>query len=553
MDAIPYVLQSDRPQAYQAMDAVHLRGIPPQGDRVHPASHIPPALPAKDLIASDPRPVSQASTVVANHRLLPPLVIANGCPSLSTSSGTTSSDTSHLRPRSPSIANLDSLSVVKQRLAQIQSPTKDTGMPPLTAFSRLPSPQKLKLPKQDEVTPLSAYDANNTILDYYRGNGNDDDRYASTVVPVTPQDILGQQDYGPIVNLDISQRHDAIDTAGQIYGLPPYSRQTTDVVSGPQPRSSANNADSSSHLLETINAKLEALVNQPSEKDAQSSKLLPSIRELARQLDSSRREQAAKLDTILSATTMSAVPPAHDSSAILNKLDKLIETQRNSAARSDDPEKHAQLEQLIHQQADSVRYLNELNSWLEAFVSNGTTQIQGLAANVEALCQSMGCSTSDARGLPYDGLREDIHRFILETRARDENVATIHHNMMALLNEQRQGGVNAPHDLIAGIMHQQRQDHEAMLSALVHEVSSEIRGERLRFVEAMKEATQINVQMHVDQFKRELNKEVVTMTKEVQRLHNEKKAMENQIAELFSFYSKRAPAEIDPGRLHFSR
>ncbi|KDQ27783.1 hypothetical protein PLEOSDRAFT_1096927 [Pleurotus ostreatus PC15] len=252
--------------------------------------------------------------------------------------------------------------------------------------------------------------------------------------------------------------------------------------------------------------------------------MLLSLRELAQRLDSSRREQIAKLDNILTATTSSAAAPQiQNSSTILNKLDTLIETQRNAPPQTDDPTKHAQLEQLvgllraditdrasqIHQQADSVRYLNELNSWLEAFVSNGTTQIQGLAANVEALCQSMGCSTADARGSPYDGLREDIHRFILETRTRDENVATVHHNMLALLNEQRQGNVNA-------------------------QVSSEIR-------------------VHVDQFKRELNKEVVTMTKEVQRLHNEKKAMENQIAELFSFYSKRAPAEIDPGRLHFAR
>ncbi|KAJ8696412.1 hypothetical protein PTI98_006285 [Pleurotus ostreatus] len=457
-------------------------------------------------------------------------------------------------------------------------------MPPPTAFSRLPSPQKLKVPKQDDVTPLSPYDANNNILDYYRGQGNDEDRYSSEAVLITTQDIPRQQDYVPVVDIDVPRRNSDGDAAVQISGLPPYSMRTKEIVSGSQPRTCANNADTGQHLLEAINAKLDGLFNQPSERDSQSSEMLLSLRELAQRLDSSRREQIAKLDNILTATTSSAAPQIQNSSTILNKLDTLIETQRNAPPQTDDPTKHAQLEQLvgllraditdrasqIHQQADSVRYLNELNSWLEAFVSNGTTQIQGLAANVEALCQSMGCSTADARGSPYDGLREDIHRFILETRTRDENVATIHHNMMALLNEQRQGNVNAPHDLIAGIMHQQRRDHEAMLSTLVHgmdtlsfltvveltlsaEVSSEIRGERLRFVEAMKEATQINVQMHVDQFKRELNKEVVTMTKEVQRLHNEKKAMENQIAELFSFYSKRAPAEIDPGRLHFAR
>ena len=90
------------------------------------------------------------------------------------------------------------------------------------------------------------------------------------------------------------------------------------------------------------------------------------------------------------------------------------------------------------------------------------------------------------------------------------------------------------------------------------ELSSEIRGERLRFVEAMKEATAINVQgeraytivryfkdthpdhhaVHVEQFKKELNREVMVMTREIERLHREKQAVENQIADLFAFYSK---------------
>ena len=40
----------------------------------------------------------------------------------------------------------------------------------------------------------------------------------------------------------------------------------------------------------------------------------------------------------------------------------------------------------------------------------------------------------------------------------------------------------------------QRQEQEAMLRNIAEELSNDIRGERLRFVEAMKEATAINVQ-----------------------------------------------------------
>jgi hypothetical protein len=86
-------------------------------------------------------------------------------------------------------------------------------------------------------------------------------------------------------------------------------------------------------------------------------------------------------------------------------------------------------------------------------------------------------------------------------------------------------------------------------------LTNEIRGERLRFVDAMKEATEINVQgrlypsianntlnrllAHVEQFKKELTREVLVMTQDVGRLHKERQVIEQQIADLFAFYSKQ--------------
>lgn len=49
-------------------------------------------------------------------------------------------------------------------------------------------------------------------------------------------------------------------------------------------------------------------------------------------------------------------------------------------------------------------------------------------------------------------------------------------------------------------------------------------------------------QAHVEQFKMELNKEVMGMTEEVRRLHQDKRTIENQIADLFAFYSKQKQA-----------
>jgi hypothetical protein len=49
------------------------------------------------------------------------------------------------------------------------------------------------------------------------------------------------------------------------------------------------------------------------------------------------------------------------------------------------------------------------------------------------------------------------------------------------------------------------------------ELSADIRGERLRFVEAMQSATTVNVQLHIDEFKQQLAKEVTVMLQEVGR------------------------------------
>jgi type IV secretory pathway protease TraF len=83
----------------------------------------------------------------------------------------------------------------------------------------------------------------------------------------------------------------------------------------------------------------------------------------------------------------------------------------------------------------------------------------------------------------------------------------------------------------------------------VSELSTEIKGERLRFVDAMKEATTLNVHrgyfaiplygrrlrrlaVHVEQFKSHLSREVHVMTQEVVRLQRERDLLEQRIGEL---------------------
>ena len=87
------------------------------------------------------------------------------------------------------------------------------------------------------------------------------------------------------------------------------------------------------------------------------------------------------------------------------------------------------------------------------------------------------------------------------------------------------------------------------------ELSSEIKGERIRFVEAMKEATSINVQgrfytprtavfsttliAHVENFKQSLAAEALKMSNEIGRLHQEKRAIESQVQRLLAFHDKQ--------------
>ncbi|KAF5321418.1 hypothetical protein D9619_001447 [Psilocybe cf. subviscida] len=262
-----------------------------------------------------------------------------------------------------------------------------------------------------------------------------------------------------------------------------------------------------------------------------------------------------------SASNNAEAVTAPDLQAILNKLDEIKSLFSSQQGRGDEPTtlQDSEMAQkrvetiltlvqedsnkqalLAQQQADSVRYLNELNTWLEAFVNNGTSQIQGIAMNVDRLCKELGQDDSQ------QSLVTDIRQLISGMKARDQNFAAlqaaVHSLLEVLTSTQTQRG--ADFQAIAGLIDRQRHDQEVMFRAFTAEISGEIKGERLRFVEAMKEATAINVQTHVEHFKQELGREVMAMTEEVGRLHREKQNVENQISDLFSFYTKQKQADM---------
>ncbi|OBZ70805.1 hypothetical protein A0H81_09064 [Grifola frondosa] len=270
----------------------------------------------------------------------------------------------------------------------------------------------------------------------------------------------------------------------------------------------------------------------------------------------------------------SGAPTTEQSSSVLHaKLDNLVELCQGlrgnnvgdnpSAASTGHSEEISEVLDLLkdaqvqrstqsEQQTDSVRYLNELNSWLEAFVNHGTSQIDGMAAGIQQLCRELGPipelqdPPEEGGATPAESLLTHIRRLLVENRSREEGNATLQasvNGLVAAVQEDLRRNAEARNMLIGcRLIDRQRQDQERMLRSLATELSNDIRGERLRFVEAMKEATAINVQIHVEEFKKELTREVLIMTQEVGRLQRERQGLEQQIADLFAFYAKQKQA-----------
>lgn len=77
-------------------------------------------------------------------------------------------------------------------------------------------------------------------------------------------------------------------------------------------------------------------------------------------------------------------------------------------------------------------------------MNDGTSQIQGLATNVDRLCKDLGCNTQQQQsGTPCPleddspTLLTDIRQLVLETQARDQNFASLQiavHGLLDVLN-----------------------------------------------------------------------------------------------------------------------
>lgn len=116
--------------------------------------------------------------------------------------------------------------------------------------------------------------------------------------------------------------------------------------------------------------------------------------------------------------------------------------------------------------------------------------VGGLRAEIAMLAE--GLKSSEQRSIQMQGLLAEV---VASSNQVGGSQALSKSRRSKLLHlEQKFIKICSDTDTITAILSQQKQDQESILRNIAAELSNDIRGERLRFVEAMKEATAINVQ-----------------------------------------------------------
>ncbi|KAJ7346568.1 hypothetical protein DFH08DRAFT_1080588 [Mycena albidolilacea] len=373
--------------------------------------------------------------------------------------------------KSPSIANLGRLSVVTQRRAQIEGSRYPHSTPAspsrLYRNSSVVRTRSLRVQTLSQDEP-SGRESPTSILESYGEMYPPRISLLGGLVldePVKQFHSGSQNEFLfheppkiPVARAPLSDAHDSLltDIHEMVSGVARWTEETENNLSTiqdqlRQPARLEFDSTAVTNGLRDINERLRSD--------------LPYIMKLLAQIQSCRSDTETETPS-----KSTEAPPG----CVMEKLNQILELLK---------EENLQRSVQTHQQADSVRYLNELNSWLEAFVSGGTAQIQVIATGVDKLCQQSDC-LRDGQATHQTAMLE----------------ASIK-NLAALISSESQSFTAQS---IARLIEQQRQEQEGLLRALTAELSNEIRGERLRFVDAMKEATTINVHMHVEELKKEL-------------------------------------------------
>ncbi|KAF9519257.1 hypothetical protein BS47DRAFT_1379511 [Hydnum rufescens UP504] len=160
------------------------------------------------------------------------------------------------------------------------------------------------------------------------------------------------------------------------------------------------------------------------------------------------------------------------------------------------------------QQLESVRYLHELNQWLEQFVHQHTSQTQSLNQGVTRLLDGLGLSgtvvdDSDARR-DIVSLLAEVHHTVLDLKQRESGHSALQNTVNMLIHKVNEDleRISAERkamtsELMVSMFAQQREEQQLFVRALATDLTNQIRGERMQFVDAMKEVTSVNLKAQV--------------------------------------------------------
>ncbi|KNZ72044.1 hypothetical protein J132_04958 [Termitomyces sp. J132] len=496
--------------------------------------------PLVTLITTSPlRNRSQTSSSSVSSSIYPP-----SRPVSQASSGR------YLRSTSPSIANLSQLSVVRQRLAQIETTWPTSSERELTLLSPIASLPELET---RDISHPSVQSCSTKRPSRPASRSATSSRFEPVIEMFHDH---SKRSYNRMNNLrdDLQTLPLSVASTLDVEG---HTNHVLNMVAKLELQTRLN-----SELLGSIHSKMDKRI-EPSWTGAKdNSELEKSIWALRTDVTKDLAHIRTALETknqVEAVIKMKNVPAKSQSEEDIcrlnSKIDGLLATlsdkQISSAKNVGQLEKtlvnissliekdNGRQELQAQQQSETVRYLAELNSvgrplkWLEALVNHDKVQNHNLSVKLDQLCQDLNSAEGGST------LITDIRHLVQSTVARDHKFAALQASLDGVFATLNENPVETSITRLTALIDHQCQYQEQLVRALGTEIFDEIKGERLRFVEAMKEATAINVQVHVEQFKQELKREVVEMTEEVGRLHQDRQAMQNQIADLFAFYRQQ--------------
>ncbi|KAG8979401.1 hypothetical protein FRC05_008386 [Tulasnella sp. 425] len=210
------------------------------------------------------------------------------------------------------------------------------------------------------------------------------------------------------------------------------------------------------------------------------------------------------------------------------------------------------LEHLKEDRTNQEKYFTDLNSWLQANATQTSSQYHTISAALQEVTQALAplaadAAPSDTPNVPGSDAElrqmkgnvfQEIRQALLENNSRNR----ANDNFLAAANHLI-GAANAERQNLTALIASQREENERLLSHFASQITSEIRGQKHSFVDAMEKATALNVEGQLRELKTQISSQLVEMARGVERLSEERKVLEQQIAELLAFKSRFTPPD----------